>query len=67
MKKLTRPELEKARLLKAVRANIRLKHTLEADAEINEKLPEIEAAIDRAIAAGTVYELDIRSVLEDEA
>ena len=65
MKKLTKSEVEKAALLKAVRANIRLKHAIAADQELNEKIPEIEAAIDRAIAAGTVYELDIRSVLEE--
>ena len=67
MRQLSGAELEKARILKAVRANIRLKHSLEADEEINAKLPGIEKAIDRAINAGTVYELDIHSVLEDDA
>lgn len=59
-------ELQKAQILKAVRSNIRLRHSLAADAELNEKLPEIERQVDAAIRAGRVYELDIKSVLEDD-
>lgn len=59
-------ELQKAQILKAVRSNIRLRHSLAADAELNEKLSEIERQVDAAIRAGRVYELDIKSVLEDD-
>jgi len=65
MNQLGEIELQKKRILKVVRSNIRLKHSLAADEELNEKLPEIERRIDVAIQSGTVYELDIKSVLED--
>jgi hypothetical protein len=64
VRKLTERELEKARLLKTARTAIRLKHALEADTEINEKLPAIEDAIDHALNTGTTYELDLQSVIE---
>lgn len=57
-------QLQKRQLLKALRANIRLKYSLLADEELNQKLPEVEAAIDLAIQNGKEYELDLKSVLE---
>lgn len=45
-------ELRKAALLKALRAAIRLKHTLAADAELNDRLPDAEAAFDAALQRG---------------
>ena len=66
MKQLGEIELERARILKAARSYIRLKHSLAADAELNERLPEIEKAMDKAIHSGKEFVLDVRSMLEDE-
>ncbi len=63
MNKLSELDLQKKQLLKAVRSNIRLKYSLLADEELNEKLPEIERQIEVAIQAGEEFELDIASVL----
>ena len=49
---------------KAVRSNIRLKHSLEADREVNEKIPEVLRRAEVAIRKGKAFELDIKSVLE---
>jgi hypothetical protein len=65
VRELTEYELEKARIMKAVRVNIRLKHSLNADEELNAKLPELERRIEAAFNAGQVYELDVKSLLED--
>jgi hypothetical protein len=66
VKRLGDIELQRAQLLKALRTNIRLKHSLAADEEINEKLPAFEAAFDKAVQSGKTYELDIRSVLGED-
>lgn len=58
-------EVAKAAARKAVRTAIRLKYSLLADAEVNRILPDVEAAMDAAIAAGKPYELDVRSVFEE--
>lgn len=57
-------EMQKAAALKALRAGIRLKYALRADAEINERLPELERRIDNAIAAGTPLELTVGELLD---
>jgi len=49
---------------KAVRSNIRLKHSIAADQEINEKIPEVLRQAEVAIRRGKAFELDIKSVLE---
>lgn len=49
---------------KVVRSNIRLKHSLEADREVNEKIPEVLRRAEVAIRKGKAFELDIKSVLE---
>jgi hypothetical protein len=54
-------EQQKAAMLKAARAAIRLKHAIRADAEINERLPEIEGIIDEALADGEALELTAES------
>lgn len=51
-------EVAKAAMLKAYRAAIRLKHSLAADAEIAETLPEIERQITEALNAGSPLALD---------
>ena len=53
-------------MLKALRTAVRLKHSLNADAELRKVLPEFQAAFDKAVQSGKAYKLDIRSVLEGE-
>lgn len=66
MRQLSPIEREKAKLLKLARTIIRARHAAAADDELNEVLPRLEIEIDKAIQAGKVYELDVRSVLEGE-
>lgn len=63
MTQLTDHELERKKLLKAVRAMVRLKYALMADEELNRVLPQIAGDFDRAIAAGKPYELAVQSLL----
>ena len=63
----TEIELAKAHMLKAARSLIRLKKAMEADAQLNELLPSLEAEFDKRIHAGELpddvaYELS-REVL----
>mgnify|MGYP001583268901 FL=1 len=51
-KKLTDTELARSRLLKVARAAVRLKHSILADAELNEKLPALEAAFWTSVMRG---------------
>jgi hypothetical protein len=46
--------LRKAAMLKAARSAVRLKHSLAADAELNERLPELERQFDAAVKGGTL-------------
>lgn len=59
-------EQEKFKLLKAIRTNIRLKHSLLADDEVNEILPQVEQEIDDAIAAGVPYHFDVDRILNGD-
>lgn len=59
MRQRTDNEQTKANMLKAARTAIRLKHSLAADEELNEMLPEIEDRIDRALASGTEISFDV--------
>ena len=58
MKLMTPTEGAKADILKAVRAAVRLKHSLRADAELRKVMPEVEAQVDRAISDGRMLELN---------
>lgn len=49
-------ELTKAALVKAIRSFVRLKHSLAADAELNEVLPAAEKLFDDAWQNGTALE-----------
>lgn len=51
-------EIQEAAALKAVRAAIRLKYSLMADAEIYRVLPQVEARIKAALAAGEPLSID---------
>lgn len=62
---LTDHELERKKLIKAVRATIRLKYSLMGDEELNTLLPRITAEFDKAIATGKPYELTTLSLLSD--
>lgn len=55
-------EMERARALKAYRTAIRLKYSLLADEEINEKLPAVEEAFNKAVAGGQPFQLQVGSV-----
>jgi hypothetical protein len=65
VKQLDELEVQRAALLKAVRATIRLKHALAADAEINQTLPEIERRINDAMASGSGFAFDLAEVLRE--
>jgi hypothetical protein len=45
-------ELRRAALLKAARSMVRLRHSLAADAELNDVLPRVERVFDAQVAAG---------------
>jgi hypothetical protein len=45
-------QIRRAALLKAARSMTRLRHSLAADAELNETLPRLEAAFDTAVNSG---------------
>ena len=64
MRKRTKTEVERAKIAKAVRTAVRLKHSVAADEEINEVLPVVLKEFDQAIAAGKPFELDVRSVFD---
>lgn len=52
MNQKTDLEQAKSAIIKAARAAIRLKHSLAADKEINDRLPELEQRIDTAMQNG---------------
>lgn len=51
-------EVFRARVLKAYRAAIRLKHSLAADEEIARRLPQVQADIDTALLGGAEISVD---------
>lgn len=57
MKKKTPAELRRAKITKAQRTLIRLKHSLAADEEINAVLPDTLEEFDEALARGEFREL----------
>ncbi len=65
MKQLTPLEIQKAGILKAYRTAIRLKYSLLADAEVAERLPEVEKQIDHALASGRTLELNPATVWDE--
>lgn len=48
---------ERANMLKRVRSEVRLKHSLEADDELREILPALHAEFERALQEGVVLEI----------
>lgn len=59
MKKKTEKELAVAAALKTARTALRLKYALMADAEINDKLPDLANAVERNYALGLPWEVDV--------
>jgi hypothetical protein len=59
-------EQEVFEILHAARAAIRLKYSIRALREINDKLPAIEDAAFEAISNERIYELDTDSLLKDD-
>lgn len=57
MRKKSPAEMEKAKIAKATRTIVRLKHSLQADEELNDILPDTLAEFDEALANGTLKEL----------
>ncbi len=57
MRKKTDIEMERQRVQKIARAAIRLKHSLEADVEINNVLPDTLAEFDAALQSGELKRL----------
>lgn len=66
MIKKTEAQQRKAELVKVARAAIRLKHTLLADRELNEVLPDLEDAFDQAIQQGVlVGEVNLKALVAE--
>lgn len=63
MKKKSEIELERAKISKITRSLIRLKHSIKADEEINNILPETLNAFDTALQLGELKKL--RASIED--
>lgn len=56
-------ELRKRALFKAARSAVRLRHSLEADAELNDLLPRLERAFDKRVARGNLP--DVAAMLRE--
>jgi hypothetical protein len=65
MRQLTNHEIERAGMLKAMRAAIRLKYALEADKELYRRLPELQRRIDSALLKGEAFKVTAAELLED--
>ena len=57
MKKKTPAEMERAKIAKATRTIVRLKHSLRADEEINAVLPDTLDEFEAALARGELKQL----------
>jgi hypothetical protein len=67
MNKKSDIELERAKILKVTRALIRLKHSLQADVELNDVLPDTLIQFDKALQNGELLELNanLNEILEN--
>lgn len=57
------PQVKK-NLLKAVRSAVRLRHAIEADNELEQVIPKVEAFIDAQLQSGRVDALSLRDLLD---
>lgn len=62
--KKSKIEMERDRIMKITRALIRLKHSLNADEEINEVLPDRLSEFDKALQRGELLELKLPTDLK---
>lgn len=69
MRQKTDIEMQRAAILKIQRTAIRLKHSLNADEELNRVLPATLREFDNALQAGELKEipLDFSSLLGDDS
>ena len=67
IRKKDRFEMAEKEAIKVARSAIRLKYSVLADREINERLPEIQATVRRAIDEGRDYALDVAALFAGEA
>lgn len=58
-------EVRRAQALKAWRSAIRLKHSLKADDEIAQTLPQVEAAINVALLTGEPLAIDAATAFRE--
>ncbi len=67
MKKKTPEEMERSKIEKAARTLIRLKHSLKADEELNDVLPDALEQFDNALVAGELKQLraGLADILDD--
>lgn len=63
MNRKSEAEMERWKIAKVTRTMLRLKHSLAADEEINQVLPERIASFDAALQRGELLELPV--ALED--
>lgn len=52
-------ELRRRALFKAARSAVRLRHSLEADAELNELIPRLERDFESAVSRGRLPEVAV--------
>lgn len=57
LRRKSEAEMERARVIKVQRTLIRLKHSLAADEELNEVLPDTLSEFDKAIAGGQLKQI----------
>lgn len=57
--------MERARIAKAARTFVRLKHSLAADEELNAVLPDTLEEFDRALASGTLKTFSLADALDE--
>lgn len=62
MAKLTDIEMLERNLIKAARSQVRLKHSLAADRELNELLPALKKDLEKAIKEGTAKEFVLAAI-----
>lgn len=58
-------ELSKAAAKKAARSLTRLKVSLIADRVLNDLIPDIDDAVDKALADGTAWEFNVEKLIAD--
>jgi len=63
--KLDDNQVAKKAAMKTLRAAVRLKYSIMADAELNERLPELEERIDRALLEGRPLAITIGEIVDE--